>query len=74
MLFCEDIEGNEIPVTRPIIRPVEKFLDSSPGLSEKIDRVRERRLIRGRQFFGYELGTGDLARAWIIAKNRHRSE
>jgi len=53
---------------------VQNFLDNHPAVDEKVERIRERRLIRGRQFFGYELGTGDLARAWIIAKNRHRGE
>lgn len=46
MLFREDVSGNEILPTRPIIKPVENLMDSSPGLSEKIDRVRERRFSR----------------------------
>jgi len=46
MLFREDVSGNEILPTRPLIKPVENLMDSSPGLSEKIDRVRDRRISR----------------------------
>jgi len=44
-LFRVDVYGNEIP-SRPLIKPVENLMDSSPGLSEKIDRVRDRRISR----------------------------
>ena len=45
MLYREDVSGNTIP-TRPVIKPLENLMDSSPGFSEKIDRIRERRFSR----------------------------
>ena len=71
-LIREDIDGKEIPPTRPIIKPVENFLDKSPGISEKIDLVRNRRLIRGREFFGYEIGSLELLKEVVIARSKAR--
>lgn len=71
-LFREDVSGNEIPPTRPMIKPVENFLDKSPGISEKIDLVRNRRLIRGREFFGYEIGNLELLKKIVIARSTAR--
>ena len=71
-LIREDIDGKEIPATRPIIKPVEKWMDSSPGLSEKIDRVKERKLIRGRVVAGYEIGSLELLKKVVIARARAR--
>lgn len=41
-LFREDVHGNAIPPTRPIVKPIEKFLDSHVGIDEKLERVRLR--------------------------------
>ena len=71
-LIREDIDGKEIPTTRPIIKPVENFLDKSPGISEKIDLVRNKRLIRGREFFGYEIGNLELLKKIVIARSTAR--
>jgi len=71
-LIREDIDGKEIPATRPIIKPVQDFLDKSPGLSEKIDLVRNRKLIRGREFFGYEIGSLELLKKIVIVRSSAR--
>ena len=42
-LFKEDVYGNEI---RPIIKPVEKFLDSHILLDSKLEPMRDRRISR----------------------------
>ncbi|MCH7561103.1 MAG: hypothetical protein IIC67_07030 [Thaumarchaeota archaeon] len=41
-LFREDVHGNAIPPTRPIAKPIEKFLDTHPVVDSKIERVRLR--------------------------------
>jgi len=71
-LFREDIDGKEILPTRPIIKPVQDFLDKSPGISEKIDLVRNRKLIRGREFFGYEIGSLELLKKIVITRSQAR--
>ena len=56
MLYREDVFGNSLLPTKPVVKSVENLMDLSPGLSEKIDRVRERRFSRrANPFFDEDL-------------------
>ena len=39
-LYREDVNGQAIPPTRPIIKPVEEFLDTHPVVDGKLERAR----------------------------------
>ena len=45
MLYRENVYGEEIP-TRPIIKPIEEFLDSHVVIDSKLEPVRDRRISR----------------------------
>ena len=67
-LFREDVYG--IPVTRPIIKPVEKFLDVHPAVDERVGDFRQRKLIRGRIIGGFEIGSLEFLKKFVIIRSR----
>ncbi|MCH7561311.1 MAG: hypothetical protein IIC67_08120 [Thaumarchaeota archaeon] len=49
---------------------VEKFLDTHPSVDEKLMKIRDRSLIKGR---GFEIiGSGEILKKIVIARSRAR--